>query len=193
MPERSWEVVLIGGAAGVGKTRLATALARRFELPLTAVDDFQVVLERLTTPEQQPALHFWRTHPDPGSLSPAEIHEQGLEILEVMTPALEAVIEDHLDDDRSGVMEGDFIHPALAQPGRFGGRVRGVYLCEADPEQYVANFLDRDPAGGRQELRARVSALRSAWLVETCRDLGVATLPARPWETLERRALEAIG
>jgi 2-phosphoglycerate kinase len=193
MHGRSWDLVLVGGAAGVGKTGVAASLARRFDRPLTAVDDFQVVLEQMTTPEQQPALHFWRTHPDPGALSPAEIHEQGLEILDVMRPALQAVIEDHLDDGRLGVMEGDFIHPTLADRERFGGRVRGVFLCETDAEQLVSNFLDREPGAGRQQLRAQVSALRSAWLEAECGRIGVPALDARPWDTLEQRVLDALS
>jgi hypothetical protein len=84
---RPWQVLLLGGASGTGKTRLSYRLARALEIGITEVDDFQVVLERMTTPEQLPALHFWRTHPDPGSLSAEEIHQQGLEILQVMLPA----------------------------------------------------------------------------------------------------------
>ena len=132
---------------------------------ITEVDDFQVVLERMTTPEQQPALHFWRTHPDPGSLSAEEIQEQGLDILQVMMPALEAVIENHLEEGTPILLEGDFIHPALAAQDAFGeqpngGRVRGIFLYEADEDQVVRNFLGREPATGPQRTRARVSVLR---------------------------------
>ena len=95
---RPWEVLLLGGASGTGKTRLSYRLAHALGIGITEVDDFQAVLERMTTPEQQPALHFWRTHPDPGSLSPEEIQEQGLDILQVMLPALEAVVENHVEE-----------------------------------------------------------------------------------------------
>ena len=47
MNERHWDVLLIGGASGAWKTRLATALSRRFGLPLTAVDDRALVIYRL--------------------------------------------------------------------------------------------------------------------------------------------------
>lgn len=193
MRDRRWDVLLIGGASGVGKTRLATVLSRRFALPVTAVDDFQVVLEVMTTPDQQPALHFWREHPDPGSLTAEQIHTQGLEILDALEPALRAVVEDHLEDGRPAIMEGDFIHPRLAEPGAFDGRVSGVFLCEPDAGQLVANYLEREPARGPQELRAQVGALRSRWLEETCAALGVPALHPRPWETLEARAIAAAG
>ena len=59
---RTWQVLLFGGASGVGKTSVSYRLAHAFGVGLTEVDDFQIVLERLTTPEQQPALHYFRLH-----------------------------------------------------------------------------------------------------------------------------------
>jgi 2-phosphoglycerate kinase len=190
-------VVLLGGASGTGKTRLSYRLARELGMGITEVDDFQVVLERMTTPEQQPALHFWRTHPDPGSLSGEEIQEQGLDILHVMMPALEAVIENHLEAGQPILLEGDFIHPALVAQNAFGeqpnaGRVRGVFLYESDEDQVVRNFLEREPASGPQQTRARVSVLRAGWLRGVCEELGLPALPARPWDTLLERVLESL-
>ena len=195
--ERAWDVLLLGGAAGTGKTTVTQTLARRLAVDRTEVDDFQVVLERMTTPEQQPALHFWRTHPDPGSLSAEEIHEQGLEILDVMRPALEAVIANRLETGTPVVLEGDFIHPALAVQEAFGdepnrGRVRGVFLYEPDVDQVIENFLAREPAAGPQTTRARVTVLRGAWLRRECARLGVPALPARPWATAAERVLDAV-
>jgi len=48
---RSWQVLLIGGASGSGKTRVSYRLANHFNVGITEVDDFQVILERMTTPE----------------------------------------------------------------------------------------------------------------------------------------------
>ncbi len=64
IPQRTWTILMIGGASGVGKSTLIRQLANHFQLPLTEVDSFQVILERMTTLEQQPALHYWRTHPE---------------------------------------------------------------------------------------------------------------------------------
>src|SRR3954447_20003666 len=146
-PARTWEVLLLGGASGTGKTRVAFSLARTFGVGFAAVDDFSSVLERMTSPDQQPALHFWATHPDPGSLTAEAIQEQGTDIIRVMTPALEVVIANHLEEGTPIVLEGDFIHPALAAQATFGdqrndGRVRGVFLLEDDEAQLVRNFAD---------------------------------------------------
>ena len=197
-PPRTWEVLLLGGASGTGKTRVAQRVARHFDTGLVQVDDFQVVLERVTTPEQQPALHFWRTHPDPGSLAATEIQRQGLDVLRVMTAALDAVIESRLESGTPVVLEGDFIDPSLVAQDRFGdepngGRVRGVFLLEDDEDELVRTFLDREPAAGPQRLRARVSTLWTEWLRDRCVAHGVPVVPARPWDTLFTRIVTAAA
>jgi hypothetical protein len=68
-----------------------------------------------------------------------------------------------------------------------------VFLYELDEEQVVQNFLEREPQTGPQTTRARVSVLRAAWIREVCRELGRASLPARPWDTLFGRVLDAVS
>jgi 2-phosphoglycerate kinase len=190
-------VLLIGGASGTGKTSVAYRLAQHFEVGITAIDDFQVILERMTTPEQQPILHFWRTHPHPETLTAEEIMHQGLEVARAMTPALEAVIADHLDTRVPIVLEGDFIAPALAVQPAFGGRsnagrVRAVFLYEPDEAQILANFTRREPEAGIQATRARVSWLQGQWLAEECGRLGIPAVLARPWQSAFTRVREAV-
>ena len=38
---RRWEVLLLGGASGVGKTQVGYRLAHHFAVGITEVDDFQ--------------------------------------------------------------------------------------------------------------------------------------------------------
>ncbi len=196
--ERSWDVLLIGGASGTGKTSVAYRLAHHFAVAITAIDDFQVILERMTTPEQQPVLHFWRTHPAPGTLTAEEIMQQGLEVSRAMAPALEAVIGDHLDMKVPIVLEGDFIAPMLAARSSFdgqsnAGRVRAAFLYEPDETQIRDNFSQREPEAGLQAKRARVSWLQGQWLARECGRIGMPALPARPWHTLFSRVLEAVA
>jgi broad-specificity NMP kinase len=64
IPQRSWQVLLLEGPSGVGKTSVSYRLASHFGIGITEVDDFQVIRERMTTPTEQPILHYWRTHPE---------------------------------------------------------------------------------------------------------------------------------
>jgi len=58
MAGRDWQVLLIGGASGVGKTAVSYRVAERYGVGITEVDDFQVLLEAMTTPEQLPVCTF---------------------------------------------------------------------------------------------------------------------------------------
>jgi hypothetical protein len=114
-----------------------------------------------------------------------------------MTPALESVIGDHLDTKVPVVLEGDFIAPMLAAQISFdgqsnAGRVRAVFLYEADETQILDNFSQREPEAGMQATRARVSWLQGQWLARECGRIGIPALPARPWRTLFARVLEAV-
>lgn len=198
VPARPWQVLLLGGPSGAGKTSVSYRLAHHYGVGITEVDDFQVLLERMTTPEQQPAIHFWGTHPAPETLAAEEVMAQGLAIGAAMAPGLEAVIANHLESDAPVVLEGDFILPALAAQASFagelnGGRVRGVFLVEEDEQQLIANYMRREPQRGPQATRARVSWLYGQWLLREAGRLGVPAIPARPWETVFERVIAAVS
>jgi len=192
-----WHVLLIGGAAGTGKTSVSYRLARHFDVAITEVDDFQVILERMTTPEQQPILHYWRTHPEAMEWPAEKIVELTISVSQAMLPALEAVIANHLESQTPVVLEGDYILPLLAAQTVFSGepndgRVRAVFLYESDEEQLRANFLRREPEAGEQIKRAHVSWLYGEWLKGEAERVGMPALPARPWENLLERIQFAI-
>ena len=193
LPTRSWRVLLLGGASGTGKTHVTYALARHFGVGITEVDDIQVALERVTTPEQQPRLHFWRTHRAAYErLTGEERLAHFVRVCrEVFSPALEAVIANHLETDTPVVLEGDFILPELVTAVGQPGDVRAVFVTESDEAQLARNYLARD--GAAQPDRAHESWRFDAWLTAECARLGVPTVAARPWETLFERAVALLG
>jgi 2-phosphoglycerate kinase len=195
--KRSWDVLLIGGASGIGKTTLAHQLGRRFGVNVTQLDDIQAALEAATTPDQQPLLHFWRTHWDEFSAYSDDQHVQHfLDVSRtVFEPIIEAVIAHRLEGELPAIIEGDFILPDLAVKAEFGGvgrarRVRALFLDEASEEAIGANFLDRQ--GGDATLPAHTSWLKSRWLHTECVRLGVPTVAARPWGTTADRAVAIL-
>ena len=193
--KRGWRVLLIGGASGVGKTSVSYRLAQRFGVGLTEIDDFQIVLERLTTPEQQPVLHFFRTHPDEWRrMSEEERLAFAIRYAEVMAEALELVIANHLESGTPIALEGDFILPALAVRETYdgapaAGRVRAVFLYEEEG-QIARNYLARE--GREQGGRARASWRYSEWLRREAARLGVPAIAARPWATVLERACATL-
>ena len=192
-----WHVLLIGGASGVGKTSVSYRLAHHFGVGITEVDDFQVILERMTTPAQYPVLHLFRTDPE----AFFRLDEDGkldvaIRYAGVMAEALEAVIANHLDGGPPIVLEGDFVLPSLAARAAYGGvpaagRVRGLIVYEPDEEQIGRNYLARE--GEPQPGRARASWRHSEWLRAEAGRFGLPTLPARPWATVFERALALLA
>ncbi len=198
MAERCrWTVVLLGGASGVGKTSVSYRLARDLGMGLTEVDDFQVILERMTTPQQQPALHLFPRDPDaffaldePGKLAHA------IDVAIAMAEPLEFVIRNHLESCAPVVLEGDFVLPSLAVRPSFdgiaaAGRVCGLILYEEDEAQIARNYLARE--GEPQPVRARASWRYSEWLRAEAARLGIPAVPARPWDTVLERCVATLA
>jgi 2-phosphoglycerate kinase len=194
-PPRSWHVLLLGGGAGVGKSSAAFALARHFGVGITEVDDFQRILERMTTPEQYPAVHAYRQDPAGWLAMDDQRKLDGLIAYgEVMSVALESVLRNHLDGGIPTVYEGDFLLPSFAARPSFAGhpadgRVRGVFLYE-DADQINRNFERRE--GSPQPDRARISHLYSEWLRTEAARHGQLALPARPWDTALERIITGL-
>lgn len=174
-----WIVTLVCGASGAGKSCMGRPLAARYGVPLAEADDIVTALQAITTPEQQPVLHFWETHPEFRSWAPEEIAARHFEVASALRPAYAAVIADHVEFAAPVVFEGDYLLPELAAEA--GTAVRAVVLDEQDEDQIAANYLRREPGARQQRDRARVSALVSAELARRARRCGVPVLPARPW------------
>ena len=176
--ERTWQVLLLGGASGIGKTSVSYPLAHHVAVGLTEVDDLRIMLERMTTPAQYPELHLWPLYPDAVlAMDDAEMlaHTRGL--AGVMAQALEPVIAYRLTSNTPVVIavgatrrrwtnKGDFLLPALAVRPTYdgvpaGGRVYGVFLHKDDEQQILRNHRARE--GEEQSRRARASWYHCAW------------------------------
>jgi len=178
-------VILVCGASGAGKSRASTALSARYGIPVSPADDIVTALMRLLPSELHPVLEFWETRPETLGWEPGRVADHHAQVAEVLRPGFEAVIADYLAWNRPVILEGDYLTPRLAEVDP--ARVVAVVIDEPDVEQFVANYLDREPAAGEQRHRAQVSAIIGRRLVAEARQAGGVVVPARPWEgELER-------
>ena len=185
-----WTVTLICGAAGVGKSRLAAGLSNRYAVPLAEVDDIVTALMTMTDPAHHPALHYWDTHPEAQSWDAERIAEHHMRVASALRPALTAVIADHVESRAPVILEGDYLTPELAETR--GGAVRAVLVSEPDDDQLVANLRVREPDVPAQRKRVSVSRLVETELARRSMGLGVPVVSARPWDTAEERADQAL-
>jgi 2-phosphoglycerate kinase len=193
---RQWDVLVVGGASGTGKTTACRPLARALDLAVTRVDDLHLTIEAMTTPAQQPTLHYWATHPEARELSPEEIVQLHVSVGRVMAPAVHAVMADHVEFRDPLLLEGDYLLPELLAPEgtrpKHLRRVRAVFVDEPEQRQIEDNLYAREPAGGRQTVRAQVSMLLGRWLRAECERLGVPVVSARPFTSLPDRILAVL-
>jgi 2-phosphoglycerate kinase len=155
------------------------------------MDDLHLAVEALTTPEQQPSIHYWRSHPEAVNLPPEEILEHLFDMCRALGPAIKAVIENHIEYRTPIVLEGDYLMPEMLAEWKLE-RAKAVFLLERDEEQLLRNYAAREPGAGRQEKRAQVSRRHSEWLKDECERRGLVALEARPWETLIGRIVAAV-
>ena len=199
----TWKVLLIGGHSGTGKTIVSRRIARRFGVSLAEVDDFRLVLERMTTPRQQPELHnLLRVVSEPDT-SPEAACEALVRVGQTISYALEIVVANHVATNTPLILEGDGILPSFAALDVFAGRdaenaVRSVFLIETDEEQLFINAAQRkrgfeDLSLPLQRHGIRRSWLYGQWLRQEAARFGVNVVASQPWGTLEERIVKAVG
>jgi 2-phosphoglycerate kinase len=193
-------VLLIGGSSGVGKTVVAPQLASQLAMTWASADDFRLILERMTTPGTQPALHtFFRTLYE---RSAEELAHSYIEVARIVSYALEIVIANHVATTAPLILEGDTIVPELAAKSVFadipvGKQVRSVFLVEADEVAIMHNVLQRGRGVERLsseqvQTHVRFSWLYGQWVEREAHKYGLAVITARPRATLVRRILETL-
>jgi 2-phosphoglycerate kinase len=200
---RSWDVLLIGGVSGAGKTTAAREIARRLVVPWIGVDDLRLALQwsRVTLPEprQTEALYLFLDNPDVWKLPAERLRDGLIDVAELMMPAIEIVTENHLHNRDPLIIEGDGIHPAIVERENLredveGGSVRAVFVHEPDADVLYASYLTRArllEGRGEAELRneATAKALFSAWIADEAACRGLAVVNSRPLPTLIDRIL----
>ncbi|MFJ9846480.1 AAA family ATPase [Kitasatospora sp. NPDC101155] len=196
----TWDVLLIGGASGLGKSRAAARLAAQRGAFTVEFDDVVAALQAATTAETHPGLHHFRAPQDGPGASPGadQVLELQIATAHALDDALLGVVRNRLTVDVPAVVEGDYLTPAAAtrcaaEADRQGRRVRAVFLHEADPERISANYAHREPDRGPQSERAAVSAHYSTWLAGQARAHGLPVVDCRPYGTLAERMATALG
>lgn len=204
-----WRVLLIGGSSGVGKTLVARALGCRLGLSVLPVDDIRMSIQQVTTPAEQPGIHYFLAHPTIWQKPPEALCDGFLAVGQALMRPLAVNIAHHVFVEEAGpvIIEGDGILPALAAqrdfstmhfaPAPVTNEVRSVFLVESDEEELLRNMRKRgrgfdNLSPKEQETFAQASWLYGRWLRRQADHYDLPIVEARPWETLVERVLQTI-
>lgn len=193
-----WKVLLIGGHSGTGKTVVARHLTQHFGVGLAEVDDFRLVLERMSTPSQLPALHKMTTV-ESEDKSPVERCATLITVGQTVSYALEIVVANHVATNTPMILEGDGIIPSFAAQRVFANldvesAVRAVFIIEDNEERLFENATTRGRGFtqlslARQQSQVHQSWLYGQWLKQEAIQHGVPVVSPLPWETLAERII----
>jgi 2-phosphoglycerate kinase len=199
------KVLLIGGVSGAGKTTIARQLGLQSGFPWLQVDDLRLALQwsRVSLPERTKDLYFFLDTPGIWRLPPERLRDGLISIGELLSPAIEIVIENHLTTSAPLILEGDAILPSLfnrpiLQNRRRNKYLQTVFLIEPEEENILRNIKER--ARGIEGLtdeeiknEARTKWLYGQWLAEEALHFNLPILEPRPWDSLIERILTLLS
>ena len=199
-----WMVLLIGGPSGVGKTVAARHIGLQHGASWLQVDDLRLALQRshVALPQQTEMLYFFEETPDVWRRPPEHLRDGLVAVGQLLSPALEVVIENHVDTAAPVVIEGDgilpslFTHPSVRDRAA-NGQVQAVFIIEPDEDVIFSSIRDRNRGIAERtetelHTEARAKWLYGQWLADEARRYGLPVLEARPWSMLTERILSAL-
>ena len=150
-------ILLLGGAAGVGKSALAQAVATRLGITrVSSTDAIRQVMRIMLSKELMPEIHS--SSYDAHRVMPAlgDSVDPVLEGFRAQATAVSvgarAMIERAVEENTSMLLEGVSILPGLVNPARHAPAAHVIFLAVAtlDPEAYRSRFSARASEASRR-------------------------------------------
>jgi len=203
-------VVLVSGAAGVGKSVLAAELGYRLGIPrVVSTDSVRQALRSLISPELSPILHAssyaaWRAELMPHEVANAKPKRKrvarGFQAqVQQMSRAIEAIIERNVKEATSLVIEGTHLVPGLS-PQRPDDRalVIEIVLVVGDEDDHRENFSRREgrthrmrPSDDYLEHFAEIRMIQDFVLEQAARE-GSPVVDTTDFDRAVERAVEHV-
>jgi ribosomal protein S18 acetylase RimI-like enzyme/dephospho-CoA kinase len=192
----AWRVLLLGGAAGAGKSTAAATIARRLHCSWLSVDAIWSTLKSATAAETHPAFHRFEPPDEDVDGGAEHLFRLHIESAEAISESLGAFVDWQLREGERLVLEGAWITAqcAAALRERYAGAVDAVFICEADADAVLAAMMARASAPARTPRRLRLAEMSwryGEWLRAESGRLAVPVVEARPRDTLVTRILDA--
>jgi 2-phosphoglycerate kinase len=203
-------VILVSGAAGVGKSVLAAELAYRLGIArVVSTDSVRQALRSLISPELSPILHAssyaaWRAELLPHEIATAKPKRKrvvrGFQAqVQQMNRAIEAIVDRNVKEMTSLVIEGTHLVPGLS-PGNPDERAMVVelVLMVRDDEDHRENFARREgrthrlrPSGDYLEHFTEIRMIQDFVVGQAARE-GVPVIDTTDLDRAVERAVESV-
>lgn len=188
---RGWSVLLLGGAANVGKTTTARDLSARCGVSVLPADAIWYALKAATDATSYPELHYFDPPDSEWRKYGAEYWcARHIESARAISLAMDPVVEYYLSEEWPVIVEGTWITPAeAARWSRQHRGVRAVFIHE--PEDLKTYLLSReDPL---LDHRGETFWLFDNWIREQALAYGLDVVEVYPHFSLAERVLAAAG
>jgi len=186
--ERSWKILIIGGASCTGKSSIAYEIANYYGISVLEFDDIYIALQTVVSADRFPAIcdingDNWESLGVEGNFNWLT------EVAREMSEALIKIVERHIEDDVPVIIEGDYILPELVEP-LLSDNVKAFFVQEADKSQIMNNNQARE--GWSNSVSADIYVYYNNWIRKSCEELMINTLESRPWNNVLTRAIELL-
>jgi len=196
-------VILIGGATGVGKSRLAAELAGILEINrIASTDSIREVMRKMVSKELAPSLHVssyqaGKEIPHLKGLKKEERIVYGfLDQSEKVLTGIEAVISRAIKENVSLVVEGIHLIPGIAEKFKERAYVVHILLTTLDEEMHKSRFTSREKSSQRTSKKylKNFKAIREiqSFLIKRAKESSTPLIENIDFDQTRDRALEVI-
>jgi 2-phosphoglycerate kinase len=163
-----FNVLLIGGSSGTGKSILARQLSEYFKIPLCEVDDIRIVMQKIADKDKYPKLfNFFNSGDCRSEMSVSDFVTKQVEVSNEVWIALKVLIEKHDYLNEKVIFEGDNILPVNTKELK-SCKIKQVYIYDTEEEIY-RNMLNRKRHNITEEDIKKDSEFSFAHGQEICR------------------------
>ncbi len=184
-------ILLLGGSSSVGKTTAAARLG-------VELGWLHVQLDHYLHDLGDPRLQLVRYGPESWDLPAQELCQRLVAVSERASIYLEGLILGYHNRGNAAILEGEAIHPCLAERMMQTKGISSLYIIEADPGRMSKTLESRSSryrgqADERRQTMVGMDQLYGMWLRSEAEARGIPWILSQPWETLAERILARCG
>lgn len=151
-------ILLLAGAAGVGKTSLAQEVSHRLAIPrVTSTDAIRQVMRIMLSKELAPAIHAssYNAYHEVAGMEQSDdpVIDAFRSQAATVSIGVKAMMARAVDENTSMILEGVSIVPGLIDPDDWRGSAHVIFLAVAtlEDEAFEGRFAKRDRGGGHRQ------------------------------------------